>query len=312
MAVLLTRYISLGLLVAVLFFNLSQRKHLDHGENKRFASLYAAGPFFIIYVATLLVERYGLGTWFFIPAGIAAIFYVYRMRKKIFLFRLRCASCNTRLPVGRLLYYDNNLCETCEARVPEAKTAGGHVINDDGLPEHAEGTGEALVPDDVEKIDWQTWRAKEEAVICYVRDNGRVLLMHKKTGLGKGKINAPGGRIEEGETPLQAAVREVEEEVRIIPSDLRKGAELFFQFKTGYSLHGHVFFARTHEGEPKETREADPFWVDEEAIPYDRMWADDRVWLPKALEGTYVKGYFIFDGNDMVSYRLEEQKEEKV
>ena len=48
------------------------------------------------------------------------------------------------------------------------------------------------------------WKPVEEAVLCFVRDreNRRVLLIHKKTGLGAGLINAPGGRIEKGESPM--------------------------------------------------------------------------------------------------------------
>lgn len=293
-----------------LIFNLTQRKHLKHGEGKRYASLYAAGPFFIVYTGTLLMERYELGDWFYLPIFAAAIFFGYRMRHKIFVFKRRCVSCGAPLPLERIFYYDDNLCEACAAGMPEVKVAAGHVINEHGLPEHAEGADTPGVPDDVEEIDWATWQAKEEAVICYVHNNSRLLLMHKKTGLGKGKINAPGGRIEDGETPEQAAVREMEEEVRITPLQPEKRVELFFQFKTGYSLHGHVFFAETYEGEPEETDEADPFWVALEDIPYDDMWADDRVWLPEALSGTHLKGYFIFDGNEMVSYRLEKEEEE--
>jgi len=309
MVVLFIRYISLGFLVAVLIFNLTQRAHLEHGENKRYASLYAAGPFFIVYVASFLVERYGFETWFFIPAGAAAVLYVYRLRKKIFIFKIRCTSCGIRLSLKRILYYDDPLCETCINSRPEVKIAAGHVINDDGLPEEAEGAPEAGVPNDVENIDWKTWEAKEEAVICYVRDKDRILLMHKKTGLGKGKINAPGGRIEDGETPEEAAIRETEEEVRITPRNPEKRVDLYFQFKTGYSLHGHVFFSESYEGVPEETEEAQPFWVSLEDIPYESMWADDRVWLPEALAGTILKGYFIFDGNDMVSYRIEKEEE---
>ncbi|RKX74483.1 MAG: NUDIX hydrolase, partial [Spirochaetes bacterium] len=55
-----------------------------------------------------------------------------------------------------------------------------------------------------------TWKPVEEAVLCFIRDRKeeKVLLIHKKTGLGAGLINAPGGRIDPGETPEEAAVRE--------------------------------------------------------------------------------------------------------
>ena len=64
-------------------------------------------------------------------------------------------------------------------------------------------------------IEPAVWNAVEDAVLCFIRDRaeGKILLIHKKTGLGAGLINAPGGRVEKGETPKAAAVRETYEEV---------------------------------------------------------------------------------------------------
>ena len=53
-----------------------------------------------------------------------------------------------------------------------------------------------------DEINWETWTPDERGVIVFIidREQKKVLLIHKKTGLGAGKINAPGGRIEKGET----------------------------------------------------------------------------------------------------------------
>ena len=130
------------------------------------------------------------------------------------------------------------------------------------------------------------------------------MLIHKKTGLGKGKINAPGGRIEPLEIPEQAAIRECQEEIGLTPSGLAKRGELFFIFTDGYSLHGTVFFADSYTGTPVVTIEADPFWCDIDKIPYDKMWADDPHWLPLAIAGRYFMGYFIFDDDIMLSMKV--------
>ena len=79
---------------------------------------------------------------------------------------------------------------------------------------------------------------------------------------------------------------------------------LSFAFIDGYGLHCRVFFASAWSGEPGETAEAAPFWCRLDAIPYDRMWADDELWLPGALEGVAFDGWFIFDGDRMLSHRL--------
>lgn len=157
---------------------------------------------------------------------------------------------------------------------------------------------------DVSDVDWEQWIPQERAVLCFIKETERLMLIHKKTGLGTGKINAPGGRIEQGETPEQAAVRETREEIGLVPSELKKVAELSFVFTDGYSLHGTVFFADQYSGVPVETAEASPFWCSLNAIPYEQMWEDDRHWLPVVLSGSSIKGYFIFDGDCMLSKKL--------
>ncbi|HMA64404.1 MAG: 8-oxo-dGTP diphosphatase [Fibrobacterota bacterium] len=161
-----------------------------------------------------------------------------------------------------------------------------------------------MIRHDVHAIEWDKWQPKERAVLCFIRDSGRVMLIHKKRGLGKGKINAPGGRIEIGETTEMAAVRETQEEIGLTPSELEIRGELFFIFTDGYSLHGTVYFANKFTGTPVETDEADPFWCEIDKIPYDNMWADDRLWLPLALDRKFFKGYFIFDDDKMLSHRV--------
>lgn len=150
-------------------------------------------------------------------------------------------------------------------------------------------------------MDWTTWQPRELAVLCFIVSDQRVLLIRKKRGLGAGKINAPGGKIEPGETPEQAAVRETQEEIGVTPGKLEERGELCFHFTDGYSLRCAVFFAYAHEGEPIETDEATPFWCAVNAVPYHDMWEDDQYWLPEALVGKRFAGWFEFDDDKMLS-----------
>ena len=131
--------------------------------------------------------------------------------------------------------------------------------------------------------------------------DGRVLLIRKKRGLGAGKVNGPGGKIEPGETALESAIREVQEEIGVTPLAIEERGMLHFQFADGYSLECAVFIANDLDGEPVETVEAAPFWVPVDAIPFDEMWADDRHWLPEVLAGKSFRGRFEFDGDTMLS-----------
>jgi len=149
-------------------------------------------------------------------------------------------------------------------------------------------------------LDWSVWTPVDRAVLTFIRRSGEVLLIVKKRGLGAGKVNAPGGRIEPGETPEQAAVRETQEEVGLTPSGLVRAGTLDFVFTDGYSLACTVFTAQDASGTLTETDEADPFWCAETDLPYARMWSDDCLWLPRLLAGESFATRFIFDGETML------------
>jgi 8-oxo-dGTP diphosphatase len=158
-----------------------------------------------------------------------------------------------------------------------------------------------------EKFDhrrWTSFSPQECAVILFVLDGDQILLIHKKRGLGHGKINGPGGHLEPGETPYNAAVRETKEEVGLTVDHLTERAVLQFIFTNGYSLEVTVFTAESYSGELVETDEARPFWCRLTEIPYDRMWADDHIWLPLVLDEKYVTGQFVFDDDVMLESSL--------
>ena len=151
-------------------------------------------------------------------------------------------------------------------------------------------------------IDWPRWAPTDVATLLFIVRDGEVLLIRKKRGLGAGKINAPGGRIEPGELAEAAAIREVEEEVCVTPYGVEARGELSFQFVDGYALHVHVFSAEGCHGEPRETDEALPGWTPLDRIPYAEMWADDAIWIPLLLQKRAFRGRFVFDGDTMVDH----------
>ncbi len=157
----------------------------------------------------------------------------------------------------------------------------------------------------IDSVDWTRWTPRERAVLCFILHEGQLLLILKKRGLGGGKVNAPGGKIEPGETPFDAAIRETQEEVGLTPHAPEPRGEISFQFTDGYSLHCIVFLAHGCSGTPVETDEAAPFWVDPAAVPYERMWADDSIWLPTLLAGERFRGRFLFDGETMLTSEFE-------
>jgi 8-oxo-dGTP diphosphatase len=151
---------------------------------------------------------------------------------------------------------------------------------------------------------WGEWQPVDRATLVFVLRGDEVLLIRKLRGLGMGKINGPGGRIEPGETKVACARREVEEELCVTPLELQERGELRFQFVDGYSIQAFVFVASGCSGEPTATSEAIPLWTPCSQIPYDEMWADDSLWIPAMLSGKWFRGRFLFDGDRMVEHEV--------
>jgi 8-oxo-dGTP diphosphatase len=145
------------------------------------------------------------------------------------------------------------------------------------------------------------------ATLCYPVENDRVLLIEKKRGVGAGLYNGPGGKVEPGESPRQAVVREVREETGLRVFDPEMLGELAFYFGDDPFMDVHVFRATDFAGEPTETPEARPEWFALGAVPYDEMWPDDRYWLPELFDGETFAGTMYFDskGDELLDWELD-------
>ncbi|MCT9095962.1 8-oxo-dGTP diphosphatase [Haloarchaeobius sp. HME9146] len=151
----------------------------------------------------------------------------------------------------------------------------------------------------------------DEATLCFplrgdlpLSPDDELLLIEKKRGIGAGLYNGPGGKVEAGETPLEAVKREVDEEVHLELIEVEKRAELLFYFGSDPLFRCHTYVSRAFEGTATETDEADPLWVIRRDIPYGEMWEDDQYWLPRLLDGDRVQGTFRFDedGEELLGY----------
>ena len=141
--------------------------------------------------------------------------------------------------------------------------------------------------------------SEQLATLCYIVCDGQLLLIRKKRGIGAGKINGPGGKVDPGETPLQAAIRETQEEVGVTPNDPQLRGDLTFYFADGLVLRCLIYLASGCQGEPHETAEAIPLWFPLDRLPYGEMWEDDREWLPLLLAGESFTGSFGVDGEQV-------------
>lgn len=157
-----------------------------------------------------------------------------------------------------------------------------------------------------------------KATLCILvkedNEGRKLLLAMKKKGFGEGKFNGVGGKVDEGETVDQAMVREAKEEIGVDLVDFQKFAVMDFYFppKPEWNQQVHIYIATRWNGEPVESEEVKPEWFDEKNIPFDRMWEDDRHWLPIILSKKKIKANFTFGGEKMdkiQNFHIEEVSE---
>ena len=148
-----------------------------------------------------------------------------------------------------------------------------------------------------------------QVCVCYVLRHGpdgglQVLLGRKKKGLGLGNIVGLGGKLEPGETALDAAVREIEEESGLVVAasalEPRGVLTYLFPYREGWSQQSSVFVCTEWTGSPRESDELNPVWFDVSELPVDEMWDDARYWLPDVLAGEPVRATFTF-GEDLAT-----------
>lgn len=157
------------------------------------------------------------------------------------------------------------------------------------------------------------WQPDFIGTLLFVVCGDDVLLIHKKTGHGAGRINAPGGKLQSGESVLACALRETREEVGLVVEHASCRAEMRFVERDGPQWLGFAFVATAYTGVLTESAEARPFWCPITSIPYSDMWPDDKIWLPRVLESGDLRsgetlplvGNFLFADEVLIAHEFE-------
>ena len=146
-----------------------------------------------------------------------------------------------------------------------------------------------------------------ETVTCYLRRGKQILLMYrnkKEVDINKGKWIGVGGHIEEGETPIDAVIREVKEETFYDLIDFSKKAIIIFNFGKEIEIM-HLFVCTKFKGRLNpDCNEGHLEWKHINDLADLEMWEGDRLFLPPVLNNTpFFEMVLYYKGDKLINYK---------
>lgn len=116
-----------------------------------------------------------------------------------------------------------------------------------------------------------------KAVRCYLIKDGKILVVkYKNDNNKKDFYDIPGGKIEEGETPEQTVIREMNEETGVKPQKIKNKGRMVIEYpKKIFDLK--IFYTDEYEGENQEFEDNISEWIE-----IDKLLKEDKI-LPNSL-----------------------------
>jgi 8-oxo-dGTP diphosphatase len=133
-------------------------------------------------------------------------------------------------------------------------------------------------------LDQTRYKTIPRTLIFLIRDSQILLLKYSndKRAWG-GLLNGIGGHIERGEDPLKAALREIQEEVGLVPQALRYCGSLFVDATGELGISIFVFMGKCSAEEIKASAEGEAMWVERDQLASQSTLAD----IPQLLDLTF-------------------------
>lgn len=143
-----------------------------------------------------------------------------------------------------------------------------------------------------------------KAVRCYlIKDNEVVVTKYKKGNKKEGYYDIPGGKIEEGESPKQTAIREMKEETGIEIQNLKYKGIMTIEYSDRLFIFD-TFITKEYEGEPQEFEENTSEWIDIDELLKKEKILSNIILLDKFL----IKGLIDDNRNFNLHIKVDEQE----
>lgn len=137
------------------------------------------------------------------------------------------------------------------------------------------------------------------ATLCYIEDNDKTLMLErvkKSNDVHHGKFNGLGGKLEDGESPEQCAIREVHEESGLtIRNPKLVGLLTFPKFIGPQHWYVYVFKATRFSGTLINSAEGNLAWHETKTLTQLPLWQGDRYFLNWIAQGRFFCAKFIYE-----------------
>lgn len=148
------------------------------------------------------------------------------------------------------------------------------------------------------------------ATLCYVIDkkNQKTLMIlrnKKPNDYHEGKWNGLGGKFEQGESPEECAVREIEEESGLkVKSIKMKGFITFPMFDGKDDWYVFLFTADDYEGKLIDSPEGSLEWILNDKLSEINLWDGDKIFIPWLYEEKFFSAKFNYVNGKFVDYQV--------
>ena len=125
--------------------------------------------------------------------------------------------------------------------------------------------------------------------VALLEQDGKVLICRRRNDQAHaGKWEFPGGKVEPGEAPGQALVRELNEELDILAESFQEVCRYEYAYPGKSSICLVFFRVDRYVGSLQDAQFADLRWEDREALPaYDFLEGDARI-VRELAEGLHL------------------------
>ncbi len=146
------------------------------------------------------------------------------------------------------------------------------------------------------------------ATLCYIMDDDKTLMLYrnkKENDYHEGKWNGLGGKLEQGETPEECAIREVFEESGLIVSDPEmKGLITFPMFDEIDDWYVWVFVFKKFNGDQIDSPEGTLEWIENKKLTQLNLWDGDKIFIPWLFQEKCFSAKFVYEKGEFKSHSV--------